>query len=74
MSIRTKPVYIDGTHRGSARTWEEVADLIARFTGETWDGALLSRTNSEGPDAFYVATDAMAEALSEAAAPRAARA
>ena len=74
MPIRPKPVYIDGDHRGFARTWEEVADLIAQVTGEAWDGALLSRTNSEGPDAFYVAMDAMADALSETAAARAARA
>ena len=59
MALRRKPVYLDGTDIGHARSWEEVAELIHAITDRWYDGPWLSQAGNEGPDGFYLNESAL---------------
>jgi hypothetical protein len=52
--ILAKPVYLDGTRIGDARTWVEVAELVAKVTGIGLSAKAIQQYASEGPRGFYV--------------------
>lgn len=52
--IPPKPVYLNGVRIGDAATWFDVAELIAKATGQHFTGKGIQRYASEGPRGFYV--------------------
>ena len=52
--MKQKTVYLNGTPIGSARTWQEVAELVTGVLHRDITMRDVVRRGSEGPDGFYV--------------------
>jgi hypothetical protein len=51
--MKRKNVYLNGVLVGSARTWHEVAILLARLLRRPVSAREAQDNASEGPDGFY---------------------